>query len=146
MGAMRLMDMTIVKFMFSSVLTGMVGIYLLHDFGLVKLSIKPAILGHNIVGGLLFGAGWGLFGYCPGTSMGALGEGRWDALWGIAGMLIGAGLYAEAYPAMQSSVLVWRNMGKVTLTQLLNVNHWVVIAIVFVFAICIFIFFEKKGL
>ena len=40
-GALRLIDMTIVKFMFSSVLVAMVGVYLLKDLGLVKLSIKP---------------------------------------------------------------------------------------------------------
>jgi len=75
-----LKDMTIVKFMFSSVIIGMVGIYLLNDLGLAKLSIKATILGPVIIGALVFGLGWGLLGYCPGTSMGAIGEGRWDAL------------------------------------------------------------------
>ena len=51
--------------------------------------------------GLIFGIGWGLLGYCPGTSAGALGEGRWDAVWGILGMLAGAAIYAEAYPGPQ---------------------------------------------
>jgi len=84
--------MTIVKFMLSIVILGMVGIYLLYDLGLAKLSIKATILGPVILGALVFGFGWGLLGYCPGTSMGALGEGRWDALWGILGMIVGAGL------------------------------------------------------
>mgnify|MGYP005841960081 CR=1 FL=1 len=65
--------MTIVKFMLSSVLTGMVGIYLLQAFGLAKLSIKITILDGNIIGGLLFGLGWGVLGYCPGTSLGLVG-------------------------------------------------------------------------
>ena len=72
--AMRLMDMTIVKFMLSSILVSMVGVYTLLDLGLAQLSLKPTILGGNIVGGLLFGLGWGLLGYCPGTAVGALGE------------------------------------------------------------------------
>jgi uncharacterized protein len=88
LGALRLHDMTIVKFMLSSILVGMVGIYLLKDLGLVKLSIKEADLGANILGGLIFGAGWALLGYCPGTAVGAIGEGRWDAIWGIMGMLV----------------------------------------------------------
>ncbi len=75
LGALRLIDMTIVKFMLSSIMVGMVGIYLLKDLGIVELSVKAAILGAVIPGGLIFGIGWGFLGYCPGTSLGALGEG-----------------------------------------------------------------------
>lgn len=146
LGALRLMDMTIVKFMLSSVLVAMVGVYLLKDLGLVTLSIKPTILGGTVVGGLLFGIGWGLFGYCPGTAVGALGEGRWDALWGILGMLTGAGLFAEVYPLMQRTVLTWGDFGAITLPQVLGVNHWLVIFIFVVAGIVLLRWFEKKGL
>ena len=100
-GALLLQDMTIVKFMLSHIVVAMVGVYFLYDMGLVKLSLKPMIVGAVVIGGLIFGLGWGLLGYCPGTSLGALGEGRTDAIWGIAGMLVGAGIYAEAYPYLQ---------------------------------------------
>ena len=113
-GAMRLLDMTIVKFMFSAILVGTVGIYLLLDLGMVSLSVKPTILGANIIGGLLFGAGWGLLGYCPGTALGAVGEGRLDAMAGIVGMLLGAGLFAEVYPLLKKTVLTWGNYGKIS--------------------------------
>jgi len=83
LGALRLQDMTIIKFMLSAVLTGMVGIYLLVDFGAISLRVLPTVIGGNIIGGILFGLGWGLLGYCPATSLGALGEGRYDAIWGI---------------------------------------------------------------
>lgn len=146
LGALRLQDMTIIKFMFSSVLVGMVGVYLLVDFELAKLSIKPTILGGNILGGLIFGAGWGLLGYCPGTSAGALAEGRWDALWGILGMLVGAALFAEAFPIMQDTVLTWGVLGKITLPQILKVNHWLVIIPFVAAGLGLFKFIEKKGL
>jgi len=146
LGALRLMDMTIVKFMLSTVLVAMVGTYLLKDAGLVKLSIKPTLLGAVILGGLLFGIGWGLLGYCPGTALGALGEGRFDALWGILGMLVGAGLYAEAYPFLKKTVLTWGDLGKLTLSQVLGVNHWIIIPIVVVGGLLLFRWFEKKGL
>jgi uncharacterized protein len=103
LAALRLIDMTIVKYMFTTILVSMVGVYLLKDLGLVKLSIKATSLGGNILGGLIFGAGWALFGYCPGTSLGALGEGRYDAVWGIIGMLGGAALFAELYPLMKKN-------------------------------------------
>jgi uncharacterized protein len=146
LGALRLMDMTIVKFMLSSVLIGMVGVYLLHDLGLIKLSIKATILGGNIIGGLLFGLGWGLIGYCPGTSMGALGEGRWDAIWGIFGMLAGAALFAESFPFMKQTVLTWGNFGKLTIPQLLGINHWPLIGVMVAAGLLLFAWFERKGL
>lgn len=146
LGALRLIDMTIVKFMFTSVLVSMVGIYLLLEFGQVELSIKETILGGNIVGGLLFGIGWGFLGYCPGTSVGAFGEGRWDALWGIAGMLLGAALFAEAYPWLKDTLLAWGNFGKITVHQVLGISPWAVIPALIVAALLLFRFFEKKGL
>lgn len=146
LGALRLMDMTIVKFMLSSVIVGMVGVYLLQDLGMAKLSVKPLMLGPIIVGGLLFGLGWGLLGYCPGTSMGALGEGRWDALWGIMGMIVGGGLFAEAYPWLRSTVYTWGDYGRLTLPEMLGVNHWLIIPVFIVGAILLFRWFERKGL
>jgi len=146
LGALRLQDMTIVKFMFSTILVGMVGIYLLHDLGLISLKLKATVLGGNIVGGLIFGIGWGLVGYCPGTSLGAIGEGRVDAFWGILGMLFGAGAYAELYPQLKASVLTWGDYGKITLPQLLGINHWLIVVVVFVLALVMFRWFEKKGL
>lgn len=145
-GALRLKDMTIFKFMLTAILVAMAGIYLLLDLGLVKLSIKPLILGGNVLGGLIFGIGWGIVGYCPATGMGALGEGRYDAAFGIAGMILGAGLYAELYPLMKETVLTWGDFGKVTLPAALGINHWFVIIFLGIAFIGLFRLFEKKGL
>lgn len=145
-GALLLTDMTIVKFMLTTILVAMVGVYLLVDLGLAKLSLKATILGGNIIGGLIFGFGWGILGYCPGTQMGALGEGRWDALWGIIGMLAGAALFAEAYPFLKETALTWGDFGKITIPQVLGVNHWPVIVVMVVLGVLLFRWFEKKGL
>jgi uncharacterized protein len=146
LGALRLMDMTIVKFMLSSVLVGAVGIYVVKDMGLAKLSVKSTVLGGVIPGGLIFGIGWGLLGYCPGTSAGAVGEGRWDGIWGIFGMLTGAALYAEVYPYLKKTVLTWGDFGKITLPQVLGISHWIVITIFTISGLMLFYWFEKKGL
>jgi len=145
-GALRLQDFTIVKFMLSSVIVSMVGIYLLVDLGLIELSIKATSLGGNIVGGLIFGIGWALVGYCPATGAGALGEGRWDAAFGLVGMLFGAAVYAEVYPVMKTTVLTWGNLGKITLYGVLGINHWIVIIVLIVLFVGLFRWFEKKKL
>jgi hypothetical protein len=144
--ALRLMDMTIVKFMFSAILVGMVGVHLLHIAGVTRPAILPANLGANIIGGLVFGVGWGLIGYCPGTSLGALGEGRTDAFWGILGMLAGIAFFAEVFPALNDTVLTWGREGSITLPQILGINAWIIIVIFISGALGMFFWFEKKGL
>jgi len=143
-GALRLQDFTIVKFMLSAILVGMVGIYMMKDAGLVKLTIKSADLGANIIGGLIFGIGFGLLGYCPGTSAGALGEGRLDAFWGgILGMLVGAAIYAEIYTLIEGNLLKWGGLGKITLPSIMGINHWIIIAILWVLLVLLMRWFER---
>jgi len=71
-GAMLLKDMTIVKFMLSAILVGMVGIQFLAGVGTITLSHKAMNLGGVLAGGALFGCGWAVMGFCPGTSVGLL--------------------------------------------------------------------------
>ncbi len=146
-GVLRFKDFTILKLMVSAILVGMVGIYFFVDMGWGKLSLKPAVLGANIIGGLLFGLGWGMLGYCPGTAVGAVGEGRWDAFWGgVLGMLVGAGIFAEVYPFLKDSFLKWGNYGKLTIPSLLGINHWIVIVLVWGVMVSILMALEKKKL
>lgn len=145
-GALLLKDMTIVKFMLSAIVVGAIGINLLASAGIVELEIKATHVGANLIGGLLFGAGWAVMGYCPGTSVGAVAEGRWHAIWAVLGMLGGAAVYAEVYPAMRGSVLTWGVFGKLTLPQLLGVSTWLVIPVYVVAIVILLQWFEKKGL
>jgi hypothetical protein len=145
-GALRLIDMTIFKFMLSAILVGACGIYLLKDMGLINLSLKGTSVGAQVLGGSLFGIGWAILGYCPGTAGGALGEGRTDAAWGLLGMLFGGGLYAWAYPFMKANVIPLGDFGKITLPQVLGINHWIVIIAFAATVIFFFRLFEKKSL
>ncbi len=145
-GALRLKDMTIVKFMLSHIMVAMVGIYLLQGFGMVNLSPKATVLGANILGGLIFGLGWGLVGYCPGTAAGALGEGRIDAIFAMLGMLVGASLFAHTYPWLKATVYTWGAFGKITLPPLLGINQWLIIAVLLVVYAMFLRFLERKQL
>lgn len=147
LGALRLFDMTIVKFALSVVVVGMLGVHLLLSLNVIDgLSVKPTHVGGNIIGGLIFGIGWGVLGLCPGTAVGAAGEGRWHALWGILGMLAGAALYAEAYPLMKRKVLTLGNLGEITLPGALGVSPWVLIPVFVTLTLVLFVWFEKKRL
>ena len=48
-----------------------------------------------LVGGAIFGVGWGLSGICPGAAYASLGVGNVTILWALAGMFVGA--YAQGY-------------------------------------------------
>ncbi|MDQ7071579.1 MAG: YeeE/YedE thiosulfate transporter family protein [Rhodobacterales bacterium] len=79
------------------------------------MSVKSAYIG-VFIGGLMFGAGWAVSGYCPGTGVCAAATGRKDALFFIAGGLLGAAAYMVTYPAWKASGLLDKFMGgKVTL-------------------------------
>ncbi|SLN34850.1 hypothetical protein TRL7639_01612 [Falsiruegeria litorea R37] len=79
------------------------------------MSVKAAYAG-VFLGGLMLGAGWALSGFCPGTGVVAAASGRKDALFFIAGGLLGAAAYMVTYPAWKSSGLLDAIAGgKVTL-------------------------------
>ena len=56
-GALRFQDMTIIKFMMSAIIVGMVGVHFFEMFGLVRLLYKPVVIGENVAGGIIFGLG-----------------------------------------------------------------------------------------
>ncbi|MFW5878264.1 MAG: DUF6691 family protein [Myxococcota bacterium] len=95
-----LRDFRVFRVMFSAVLTAMVGIHLLHFVGLVNLSllpITPTFFWSILAGGVVFGVGFYLGGFCPGTAMVALARGRLDGLAFIFGMILGIWGFAEIY-------------------------------------------------
>ena len=85
-------------------------------------------------------------GFCPGTSIGALGEGRWHAAFAIIGMLAGAALYAELYPFFKSTVLSWKDFGKIGLPEAMGISPWVIVSAFWIIVILLFVWFEKKRL
>ena len=120
-GQLLLQDWTVAKIMLTAIVVGMIGVFPLHHFAKVNLHIKPTRIGSNIIGGLLFGAGFALVGYCPGTAAAALGQGSWDALFGIAGLIAGSWMFAELSGWTKQTIEKWGAHGKVLLPDLLHV-------------------------
>ncbi len=127
-GQLLLTDFTVVKIMLAASITGMLGVHLLRSLGLAQLHPKPGSIGASVIGGLLFGIGFGILGYCPGTVAGAVGQGSLDALFGgVVGMLIGAGVFAALYPKLQQTILSTGDFGELTLPTLFKVNAWLLV-------------------
>jgi hypothetical protein len=61
---------------------------------------KPRHRG-NVLGGVLFGAGWAITGMCPGPILVNLGEGKLYALGALAGALCGTALFGVLYERVQ---------------------------------------------
>jgi hypothetical protein len=127
-GQLLFEDMTVVKVMLTAMIVAMVGVHLLRAINLAELHHKSGSLGATVIGGLVFGIGFALLGYCPGTVVGAVGQGSVDALLGgVLGMLIGVGLFALVYPRVQRAILGRGQLPAESLPQLFRVNAWVVI-------------------
>ncbi|TXF98911.1 DUF6691 family protein [Massilia arenae] len=122
LGALLLTDFTVMKIMLTAILVGMIGIFAMHARGLVKLHLKPTKYAANVIGGLAFGAGFALIGYCPGTGAAALGQGNLDAIAGIAGLLAGSYLFAELSRNLGTNLLAWGDRGCIQLPDLIGVR------------------------
>ena len=128
LGQLLLEDFTVVKVMLSAVVTGMLGVHLLRSLKLVRLHPKPGSWATAVWGGLFFGVGFAVLGYCPGTLAGAVGNGFLDAaVGGVIGIIAGAGLFASLYGRIEKPILLKGDFGEKTLPELFKVNAWVVV-------------------
>jgi uncharacterized membrane protein YedE/YeeE len=143
-------DFNVPKVMFTAILVAATGLVILSDLKVLdmgKVWIIPTFFWPQIVGGFVMGIGFLLAGYCPGTSMAALTSGRIDALVAMLGIAFGSILFAVLYPGLEGFFKV-SDMGKPTLPELMGVNHWVVLILVFAVAGGLFYgmgWLEKNG-
>jgi uncharacterized protein len=133
-----LYDMAVVKVMFSAIVTAMSGLFVLSAAGaldLAELYVEPTNYAAAIVGGLLFGAGFIVGGYCPGTSIAAAASGRKDAWLFALGMLAGVGAYAEFTPGLEAWIKAGQ-IGEVTLPSLTGIGMgWWTLAFIAILAL-----------
>ena len=134
-GAFRFTDMTVLKFMLTGIVTAMIGLYALRGAGLItRFPVVPAtFIAGNVIGGLIFGVGMSLAGYCPGTCFAGAGEGKLDYLLpGVLGLMAGAALYGLSYPFIGQPLELWAyrtNLGSITLPDWLGLDPYLVVAL-----------------
>lgn len=115
---LNLTNLHLMKTILLAIGTGSVLMFGGQMLGLVDvghMSVKAAYVG-VFIGGLMLGTGWAISGYCPGTGLSAAASGRKDALFFVAGGLLGAAAYMVSYPWWKSTGLLDKLAGgKVTL-------------------------------
>ena len=114
---LRLKDFYLMKVILFAIGLSNILLFTLMLFGIADpshLSIKSSYVG-VIIGGGIMGLGWAISGFCPGTGLVALGEGRKDALAFVLGGLIGALLMILSYEKIKDTFLFSKLGGTMTL-------------------------------
>jgi uncharacterized protein len=117
---LRLENLSIIKFMATTIAVGTVVVYVAGLWLPMHLDIKPAYVLGVLAGGLVFGVGFGVGGFCPGTCVVGVGEGRKDALWAVVGGIVGALIFTLVYDALVAPVVKLLDLGKLTLAGVLH--------------------------
>lgn len=135
-----LRDFAVVQVMFTAVATAALGLALVDAVGLFDASRvyrMETLLGPQILGGLIFGAGFVIGGWCPGTALVGLASGKLDALVFLGATLLGSLAYAAFWPQL-APLQELGACGLVTLPELLHLSPLAVAAIVVAMALVAF--------
>ena len=118
-------DLTVLKVMFTAIITAMIGLLFLTLFGWLDLSqvyINPTYIWPQIMGGFILGIGFIIGGYCPGTAVVGSSSGRIDGYFYISGAISGMILFSEMYPWLE-------NFHKSGSMGVINLSNWMNISL-----------------
>jgi len=129
-------DMRVLKVMFSALLTAMLGLIVLSWIGLfdystlLEVSLLKTYLWPQLVGGILFGLGFAIGGYCPGTSVVGIVSGKLDAIAFFLGMIAGIWFFAAGF-SLWGGFYMSSDLGRLTLWQAFGISRdWMALLIV----------------
>jgi uncharacterized protein len=117
-GMAVLKDFTVAKTIATAIGIGAIGLSIAIGLGYADFHIKPFLAGSIIIGGLLFGTGMAILGYCPGTLPVSLGQGSVDALIGILGGFAASILYTLLSPTIHGAL--GPDLGKIALSSVVG--------------------------
>ena len=127
LGSLLLKDLDVIKLILMAIAVGTVGIYALDLVDMANMSIKPTYVVGIVIAGLIFGVGFAVAGYCPGTCIVASAEGKTDAIVTVIGGLAGALLYSLLFPAFRGLIEV-TNYGAITVPGTFGINGlWIAV-------------------
>ncbi len=101
LGQMQLHNFLLIKVWFSAVATALIGVTLLHEFGIVSLHPQPVLFAADIIGGLLVGVGITLAGGSPAIIVAQIGAGYRDSWFAILGGMAGVATFCTLAPSLQ---------------------------------------------
>ena len=133
-GLALLEDFAVAKTIALSIGVGAILISIEIGLGMASFHVKPFVVVGVILGGLIFGTGMAILGYCPGTLAISVGEGSVDAFIGILGGLLGGFIYTLALPSMQG--LLGPDLGSISLNSLTG-NNFIYYILVLIIALVI---------
>ncbi|MFA5972591.1 MAG: YeeE/YedE thiosulfate transporter family protein [Lentimicrobiaceae bacterium] len=138
-GLATLENLAVAKAIAVAIGVGILFISIETGLGIASYHIKPLVVGGIILGGLLFGMGMAILGYCPGTLPVSLGEGSVDALVGIIGGLLGGLVYTLILPSIHG--ILGPDLGKISLFSLVGNNFIFYVLAILIGALFIWIAF-----
>jgi Rhodanese-related sulfurtransferase len=134
-------DLTVLKVMFTAIVTAMVLTFGAAGLGLLNFSqvwVNPTYLPSGILGGLIMGVGFIVGGFCPTTSLAAASTGKVDGMFFVFGGFFGAFLFSETEKYFDN----WYNnagyYGRLTLDQVFHLPVGVVVLLVVLMALFMF--------
>ncbi len=125
-------DMAVVRVMFTAVVVAMLGLFGLYYLGVLELDlvyVNPTYLWPQVVGGFIFGMGFNIGAYCPGTSLVAMATGKIDGLVFLLGFGVGVLGFAWSFPYIQD-FYTSSYMGRLMLPDVLGLPPGVVVLLV----------------
>ena len=138
-GLAILKNFAVIKAILVAIGVGAILISIEIGLGFASYHTKPLILGGIMMGGLIFGTGMAILGYCPGTLPISLGEGSLDALIGILGGLVAGLVYTILLPSIHG--ILGPDFGNISLKTLTGENIILFFILVFIIS-AIFIGFS----
>lgn len=122
LNTLRLKDLTIMKVIMTAIGVGLIGVHGLDALGVAHLKVKDLYPPGILIAGVIFGVGFAVTGYCPGTALAAAAEGKLDAWMTMLGGLLGALTFVFLFPDLESSLAALGGFGPVTIHDSIGIS------------------------